>query len=318
MSVAERHLDNQASSAALRLHQPDYVRTTSRFTGLILLARPHQWIKNVFLLIPVVLSPELISVSLVLQAVAAASLFCVLSSAVYVINDLSDREADRLHPVKRGRPLAAGIVQPHEALLLAIGLVLIALPAAWQLGWAVASVCAIYLTMNLAYTFHFKHKPIIDVLIVAMCYVLRVYAGSYAIGIEPTIWLVNCTGFLALFIALAKRRDDVVKSLSSSHRTSLAGYNQTFLDGAIAITLGTLVVLYCVYTASPEVTARYQTDQLFMTIPFVVAGVLRYLQATIIEERSGEPTRFVLTDRFLLLSVMGWTATFLAIIYNVI
>ena len=157
---------------------------------------------------------------------------------------------------------------------------------------------------------------ILDVMIIALGFVLRVYAGGALIEVAPTVWILVCTGLLALFIALAKRRDDLAKGLGGEHRGSLAGYSTRFLGTAVAIVLGALVVSYVIYTTDSGNQERYGTDKLFMTTPFVIAAVLRYLQITIVEERSGSPTDIVLTDRFLILAALGWLATFGWLIYR--
>src|SRR5262249_44721661 len=157
---------------------------------------------------------------------------------------------------------------------------------------------------------------IVDVMVIALGFVLRVYAGGALVAVRPTVWIIACTMLLALFLALAKHRDDLVRGLAGEHRASLAGYNIRFLDTSIAIVLAALLVSYLLYTTAPENIARYHTDQLYVTAPFVVAGVLRYLQITLVEEGSGSPTQVLLTDRFLLVAVIGWIATFGWLIYG--
>jgi decaprenyl-phosphate phosphoribosyltransferase len=175
---------------------------------------------------------------------------------------------------------------------------------------------AIYFSINLLYSFRLKHVAILDVLIVAAGFVLRVDAGAAAIQVEPTVWIVVCTGLLALFLALAKRRDDLAKDLSEEHRPSLAGYSRRFIDQALAMILGALLVSYLIYTTDQTVIARYGTDKLYLTAPFVIAGVLRYLQITVVEERSGSPTDIALTDRFLIATMFGWVVVFGLLIYG--
>jgi hypothetical protein len=152
-------------------------------------------------------------------------------------------------------------------------------------------------------------------MLIAIGFVLRVYGGGCLIGVVPTVWIVACTLLLALFLALAKRRDDIVRGMEAGHRPSLAGYNAPFLDTAVAIVLAALLVCYLLYTTQPQNMARLHSDKLFLTVPFVIAGVLRYLQITIVEHRSGSPTRLAVTDRFLLLAILGWLVTFALLIY---
>jgi 4-hydroxybenzoate polyprenyltransferase len=238
--------------------------------------------------------------------------FCALSSAVYILNDWMDREADRKHPDKQHRPLAAGTVSPTTAGLTAVLLVAVALALALNLPGRFLAVAAIYLTSNFAYSLKLKQVSLIDVMLVAMGFVLRVEAGAALIRVEPSVWILTCTGLLALFLALAKRRDDIVKRLDGSHRSALAGYNKPFIDASITAVVGGLLVSYLIYTT----TATAQSPHLYVTAPFVVAGVLRYLQITLVEERSGSPTTLALTDRFLIVTVIGWIATYGYLLYG--
>ena len=284
--------------------------------ALLRLLRPRQWVKNAFVAAPLFFTPSAVSPASALTVAAGGLCFCVLSSAVYILNDYLDREVDRLHAQKRYRPLAAGTVSPAAALVV-MGLLTVAgLVGAFYLDFSFGLVGAAYYALNLSYSFGLKRVSILDAMIVALGFVLRVYAGGALIGVTPTVWIVVCTGLLALFVALAKRRDDIAKGLGGDHRASLSGYSTRFLDTAIAIVLGALVVSYIIYTTDIENRHRFGTDQLFITTPFVIAAVLRYLQITIVEERSGSPTDIVLTDRFLILSVLGWLATFAWLIYQ--
>lgn len=285
--------------------------------ALLRLMRPRQWVKNAFVGAPLFFTPPAWAPQPVAAVILTVLVFCLLSSAVYVINDYADREADRLHLVKCKRPIAAGQVAPGTALVL--GGLLVAAAAAVALTllpWAVTQFAVLYLALNLLYSFWLKHISLLDVLIVSAGFVLRVDAGAAAIDVDPTVWIVVCTGLLALFLALAKRRDDVAKVMSHDHRPSLAGYNLRFIDTALAMILGALLVSYLIYTTDSAVIARYGTDRLYLTAPFVIAGVLRYLQITLVEQRSGSPTDIALTDRFLIIAVLGWIIVFGALIYG--
>jgi 4-hydroxybenzoate polyprenyltransferase len=277
--------------------------------------RPRQWVKNAFVVAPLFFTPALVSPLSVLQVAAGVLCFCALSSAVYILNDYLDRESDRLHETKRHRPLAAGAVPPTAALGLMGALTIMAHAGAFALNLGFGLIAASYFALNLAYSCGLKRVSILDVLIIALGFVLRVYAGGALIGVSPTVWIIVCTGLLALFLALAKRRDDVAKGMGGDHRASLCGYSLQFLDTAVAIVLGALVVSYIIYTTDVANRDRFGTDQLFLTTPFVIAAVLRYLQVTIVEERSGSPTEIVLTDRFLIVAALGWVASFGWLIY---
>ena len=280
------------------------------------LLRPHQWVKNAFVAAPLFFTPAAMSPGAAAKVLAGVAGFCAVSSGVYVLNDYLDRAADRRHPHKRDRPLAAGSVDARAALGLMGGLAVGGLAGAGLLSAGFTLIVAAYLALNVAYSAGLKRLAIIDVMSVALGFVLRVYAGGALIGVEPTVWIVACTMLLALFIALAKRRDDVVKGLDEEHRESLAGYSRRFLDTSLAVVLSALLVSYLLYTTQPENMARLGTDRLYLTVPFVIAGVLRYLQITLVEERSGAPTTVMLTDRFLLVTVFGWVAAFAWLIYG--
>jgi 4-hydroxybenzoate polyprenyltransferase len=291
-------------------------RRGAALPALIRLLRPHQWVKNAFVAAPLFFTPSRLDADAVGRVALGVLAFCAVSSAVYVLNDAVDRDADRRHPTKRFRPLAAGTVGLPLALAAMAVLLLLGVALGLALPAGFLAVLVVYLAINLSYSFFLKRLAIVDVMVIALGFVLRVYAGGALVEVRPTVWIIACTMLLALFLALAKRRDDLVKGLAGEHRASLAGYNVRFLDTSIAIVLAALLVSYLLYTAAPENTARYHTDQLYVTAPFVFAGVLRYLQITLVEERSGSPTQVVLTDRFLLVAVLGWIATFGWLIYG--
>jgi decaprenyl-phosphate phosphoribosyltransferase len=285
--------------------------------AFIRLVRPRQWVKNAFIVAPLFFTPSAWTKTQSVAVLLTVIVFCLLSSTVYVVNDYADREADRLHPEKKKRPIASGEISAAGAVgIAAVLFAAAAILAITLLPHAVVVVAAIYFAINLLYSFWLKHVSILDVLIVAAGFVLRVDAGAGAIAVEPTVWIVICTGLLALFLALAKRRDDLAKDLSETHRPSLAGYNRRFIDQALAMILGALLVSYLIYTTDQSVIARYGTDKLYLTAPFVIAGVLRYLQITVVEERSGSPTDIALTDRFLIVTMLGWVVVFGLLIYR--
>ncbi len=283
---------------------------------LVALMRPHQWVKNAFVAAPLFFTPSALNVDTATAVLLGMLCFCALSSAVYILNDAMDREADRLHPEKRRRPLAAGTVPLGAALALMVGLIVGGLGVATTLSMPFAAIALLYLLINALYSLKLKDVSIVDVLLVSLGFVLRVYGGAELIHVLPSVWIIVCTGLLALFLALAKRRDDLVKQLDTDHRTALRGYTKPFIDTSITAVLGGLLVSYLIYTTDPAVMARIGSPHLYLTTPFVIAGVLRYLQITLVEERSGSPTVLALTDRFLVVTVVGWIATFAALIYG--
>jgi decaprenyl-phosphate phosphoribosyltransferase len=284
--------------------------------AVLRLLRPHQWLKNVFVAAPLFFTPEKLTAAMAGRVGAGLIAFCAVSSAVYIFNDLLDREADRAHPVKRRRPLAAGTVGLPTALAVMAALLAAGLGLAVWLAPSFAAAVGLYLLINIGYSLGLKRQSIVDVMAIALGFVLRVYAGGMLIEVRPTVWIIACTMLLALFLALAKRRDDLVKGIGDEHRQSLAGYSLRFVDTSIAVVLSALLVSYLLYTAAPENIHRYHTDQLYWTVPFVIAGILRYLQITLVEERSGSPTMVALTDRFLAIAVLGWIGVFAWLIYG--
>jgi len=282
---------------------------------IIRLLRPKQWIKNGFVAAPLFFTPEKVNAASVLEVLTGFAVFCMVASAVYCLNDLRDAEGDRNHPIKKDRPIASGAIPPSTAMVLMVLLLAggVAL-AAWRVP-EILWVIAAYFATNIAYTLHLKHIAILDVMIVAFGFVLRVEAGALIIGIAPSAWILIVTGLLALFIALAKRRDDLVRDLDAEHRKSLDGYTLPFLDGSLMAVLSTLLVSYLIFTTDQAVMARLGSEQLYFTGPFVIAGLLRYPQLTVVYERSGSPTDLVYGDSALQFSVAGWLAAFVWLLY---
>ncbi|MCG8546096.1 MAG: UbiA prenyltransferase family protein [Alphaproteobacteria bacterium] len=242
--------------------------------------------------------------------------FCFVSSAVYCFNDFRDFEADKEHPVKRGRPLPSGQVAPAGALVLAVLLVVVGMALiAWRTPGAVTIVAA-YLVINLCYSLGLKRVSIVDVLLISIGFVLRVDAGAAAIDVAATPWIQICAGLLALFIALAKRRDDLVRELGAEHRESLRGYSKQYLDVSLTVVMAALLVSYLIFTVDDGAMERLGSDKIYLTVPFVVAGLLRYLQVTLVEQRSGSPTELLFKDVFLVTAVVGWVLCYVVIIYT--
>ncbi len=279
------------------------------------LARPKHWVKNAFVAAPLFFTPSALSWASTVTVVQAVLAFSLIASAIYAFNDWMDRDADRLHPEKRRRPIASGAVAPQAALVFAALLLLAGGALAWHLPPGFGTILAFYAVLNIAYSLGLKNISLLDVLVIAISFVLRVEAGAAAIAVVPTVWILVCTGLLALFLALAKRRDDLTSDLDAAHRKSLAGYNLPFIDTAIAVVLGALLVGYLMYTTDDAVLRKFGTERLYMTAPFVVAGILRYLQIALVEKRSGSPTEIALSDRFLIVCVLGWLAVFGYLIY---
>lgn len=280
------------------------------------LMRPHHWIKSGFVAAPLFFTPSVVTWPTIGQVALGILAWSFVASAVYILNDWKDREADRLHPTKKNRPLAAGTVSSTMALILLVSLLLSSVVFSLFLGAGYALCLGLYFLINLAYSHSLKHIAIVDVMCIAMGFVLRVLAGAAIIAVAPSPWIIILTGLLALFLGFAKRRDDVVKALGNDHRKALDGYSRSFIDTVLAMTMGTSLVSYLIYTTDEQVMERLHSTHLYYTAPFVIFAMLRYLQITMVEERSGSPTLVVLTDKPILVAGMGWLLTFGGLIYK--
>jgi 4-hydroxybenzoate polyprenyltransferase len=284
--------------------------------AFFLALRPRHWAKNVFVFAALVFAGRLEDPASVLRVCAAFVVFCVLSSAVYLINDVRDREADRLHPHKRRRPIAAGEIAPATASAASVVLAVSALVAAFGLSHGLGVVASAYLVLNLAYSFGLKRVVILDVMMVAAGFLMRALAGAVVIDVAISQWLVLCTGLLALFLGFVKRRQEIT-SMDGESLTCpiLKEYSLPFLDQMIAIVTGATVVAYSLYAFSPEVAAKLGTQHMGVTIPFVLFGIFRYLY--LVHQRGvGEnPTVVVLTDLPLVVDVTLWGAAVVVALY---
>jgi len=284
-----------------------------RLSTLFHLLRPRQWIKNAFVVAPLFFSAAHWTLQSVKDVSLGVVVFCLLSSAIYIFNDIFDRKADQLHSTKKHRPLASGAVSLSTAWILFTLLSLVGINLAFFLGGSFLWFALGYYILQIFYCFWLKHISLIDVVVISLGFVLRVLAGAALIATTPTPWIIIMTTLLALFQGLAKRRDDLVREVDGSHRPSLRGYNKHFLDVSISVILGSLLVAYLIFTTDQFVIARFGTENLFYTTPLVILGILRYLQITLVEEKSGSPTEIVLRDRFLILSILGWIISFVLV-----
>lgn len=287
----------------------------------IRIIRPHQWIKNLFVFIPMFFGGSLTDTHDITASLLAFLAFCCISSSVYCCNDIIDVEADRRHDIKRSRPIASGAVSIPQAIMLMIvmlalgtGLVF-CIDSNTQLH--TASVIASYYIMNILYCLRLKQYAIIDVCIIATGFVLRILAGGFATEISISHWLILMTFLLTLFLAFAKRRDDVLRmnKTGEAPRKNTSRYNLTFINQAITITASVTLVCYIMYTVSPEVIARFHSDYIYLTSIYVILGLLRYIQIAVVDEQSGDPTKAIIYDRFTQLIIVLWGLTFMFIIY---
>ncbi len=292
--------------------------TGSQAAGLIRSLRPDQWTKNLIVFAALIFARQLLDPAAVALASAAFLIFCLLSGAVYLINDVSDREADRQHPLKSGRPIASGALPVSTALLAAVVLSVIALSAAFWLRPLFGLTAAGYLALFVLYTRALKHVVILDVMSIAIGFVLRAVAGGLVIGVPISDWLLVCTILLALFLGLAKRRHEItlLDVGAKGHRPILEEYDPYLLDQMIAVVAAATLVAYIIYCASPETHQSFGTNLLVLTTPFPIYGLFRYLYLVHRKQGGGSPSEMLLLDRPLLSCVALWGATVVVIIYR--
>jgi 4-hydroxybenzoate polyprenyltransferase len=285
---------------------------------LLLSLRPAQWSKNLLVFAGLLFGRRLFDAASVLDAVSAFAVFCVLSGVVYLVNDIADRESDRQHPLKAQRPIASGALPVPIAAGIACALGAGGLVAAYAIGPTFAAVAAAYLGLQIMYSFPLKHIVIIDVLTIAVGFVLRAVGGAVAVHVEISHWLLVCTILLALFIALAKRRHEIVLLAggAANHRPILGEYSAYLLDQMIGVVTASTLISYVFYTISPETQAKFGTAWLGLTIPFPLYGIFRYLYLVHQREGGGSPADLLLTDRPLLACVALWALTVALIIYH--
>jgi 4-hydroxybenzoate polyprenyltransferase len=292
----------------------------ARPVALSLLAslRPSQWTKNLIIFGALGLGQRLFDLRSLLYATAAFAIFCALSGVVYLINDIADREADRRHPVKMHRPIASGALPVPVAVGAALVLAVVALGSAFALRPMVGVVAAVYLGLLALYSGPLKHIVIIDVLTIAVGFVLRAAAGAVAIDVPISHWLYVLTILLALFLALSKRRHELVllADRATGHRKILEEYSPYLLDQMISVVTASTLLAYAFYTVSPETVAKFGTDRLGLTLPFPLYGIFRYLYLVHQKEGGGSPAEMLLTDRPLLVCVALWAVTVAVIIYG--
>jgi 4-hydroxybenzoate polyprenyltransferase len=286
--------------------------------GAVLVSlRPRQWVKNLFVFAGLVFGHRLFTAS-VWPALGAFAIFCALSGAIYLLNDAADREKDRLHPKKRLRPIAAGRLPLRVAFGVAVALIAAGLVAGARLSTGFLLVAAAYVVLLAAYSAWLKHIVIVDVLTVAVGFVLRALAGTLAIDVAISGWLLICTILIALFLALGKRRHEylTLEGEAARHRPILGEYSAGLLDQMIAVVTASTVTAYALYTMSPETVAKFHTQLLPATLPFVLYGIFRYLYLLYRRQLGGNPSELFLNDRALLVNTLCWVATVLLIIYG--
>ena len=288
--------------------------------NLTRLIRPHQWVKNLVVLLPVFFGGALLHIESVYAGLVTALCFSFAASSIYCLNDIVDVEDDRQHPVKCHRPMASGAISIPQGYTLMFLMFILSMLSTFLLRQSqleTASVILFYWLLNIAYCLKLKQYAIIDVCVVSFGFVLRILAGGYATSIHLSKWIVLMTFLLMLFLSFAKRRDDVVRMNETGHapRQNTIRYNLTFINQAITITSSVTLVCYIMYTVSPETIQNFHTDYLYLTSVFVLVGLLRYIQIAVVDKRSGDPTKVMLHDRFMQFVVLAFGLAFLFIIY---
>lgn len=283
----------------------------------IKLLRPKDWAKNAFLFIPLFFAGEISNLDKIYQVLLGFVAFSFIASSIYILNDYRDIEDDRKHPIKSKRPLASGAVSKIPALIIA-GLLL---AGGFALGWIIRDkflfVLAIYFLINIGYSFGLKTIPILDIFLLAAGFVLRVKAGSVIALIPLSEWIIIMVFLLALFMAIGKRRDDVLIKLKSGEdmRKSVKGYNLEFMNTLLALVCAVIIVAYFMYTMAPETIEKIGTHRLYYTCLFVIAGIMRYLQIIFVTADSGSPTKILYKDLFIKITLLLWIASYIGIIY---
>lgn len=280
------------------------------------LMRIHQWVKNMFVFLPLFFSGKLFEFNLLKESIIGFLIFSFIASSIYIINDYVDIEKDKKHPEKKNRPLASGVIPKNNALILFLLLLIISVVLCFFLGTLkVGILVAIYFFMNIAYSFKLKQIAILDVMIIAFGFLLRVLVGGYMTGIIITDWTILLVFDLALILALGKRRGELANAeLEGVTRKSLDGYNLNFLNSALSVTCTVAVMCYLMFILSPETQLKFH-HYIIYTFIFVFAAVLRYMQQTFVYMRTESPTKLIFKDVFLQILIFFWGISYVLLIY---
>lgn len=279
--------------------------------ALVRLARPHQWIKNGFVLVGLLFGHAWHDALLVREVLLAFAGFCLVASGIYAFNDLRDREADRVHPRKRSRPLASGTLTPAAGAAFAVVLIAAGLGVGFSVSMQAGALMLAYVVLNVAYSLGLKHVAILDVFIIAAGFMLRLLVGTVGVGIPPSPWLLVCGLMVTIFLGFAKRRAELIalSDAGGEHRPVLDDYSAPLLDNMIAVSAAAVIVSYSLYTVSPETVRLHGTDRLIYTLPFVLYGIFRYMHRLHRRGGGGDPAWDLIHDPHLVLAAAGWLAT---------
>lgn len=287
------------------------------FSAIVKLIRPTQWLKNFIVLAALIFAGSITDHQKTITALIALVVFCLLSSGMYVFNDIIDREKDKQHPIKKMRPLASGTIKIGTAVMISIVLLVVGLGIGWMINYPFFIIAVSFVLFNLLYSVFLKNIVIVDVMSIAISFVLRAYAGAFAISVPASKWLIINTLLLALFLGFGKRRHELLllEEGASNHRKILDKYSPYLLDQLIGVVTPAVVVMYMLYSFSSEVSTKLGTENLFLTIPFVVYGIFRYLYLIHKEEKGGSPTKVLITDLPILATVILWILTVILVLY---
>jgi len=285
---------------------------------LFLSLRPKHWVKNLFMFAALIFSRNLFRIEMLLEVVVGVAVFCAVSSSIYLINDIVDLEEDKHHPDKCARPLPSGKLTKEAALATSVMLVLAGMPVAFRMNATFGFIVLLYFIMNLLYSVYLKRIVIIDVMIIAGGFVLRVLGGAAIIDVETSSWFILCTLFISLFLGFGKRRQELLllEERANDHREVLAHYSTYFLDQMILIVTSSTLLCYTLYTSSPETVRKFGTTDLIYTTPFVVYGIFRYLYLVHQKKGGSSPTNIMLTDIPLIVTVLLWIMVCIFILYR--
>jgi 4-hydroxybenzoate polyprenyltransferase len=284
---------------------------------LILAMRPHQWVKNIVIFAPIIFSQNIFHWEMLGRIIAAFLLFCSYSGCVYIINDMLDMETDKKHPLKRLRPIASGKLARSTAILGIAAILGGALPLGWFISRSFFMIASLYLIVQLAYSYILKKVVILDAFSIAAGFVLRVIAGAEVIRVPISSWLLICTMLLSLFLALSKRRHELIllEGDAVNHRSILKEYNPYLLDQMIAVVTSATVIAYALYTVAPETVQKFHTSRLIYSVPFVLYGIFRYLYLIHRRNMGGSPEKVLIADKPLLLNVIIYGLVIIMILY---
>lgn len=282
----------------------------------LILLRPHHYIKNLFIFLPLFFTGQVIVIDKSLIALLSFISFSLSASAVYIFNDYNDIQDDKKHPLKKNRPLASGSIKPKPALLLMIFLFILSFSLMAYVSIKALIILFLYVALNIIYSLGLKKISLVDITIIAIGFVLRLFVGSFAYNEDLKIWIVIMTFLLALFIALAKRRDDILifKNYKKQTRKSIIGYNIKLIDSSMVFMSAVIVVAYIQFSTSAHTIIKFG-ENLYLTSFYVIFGIMRYMQITFVENRSGSPVEILLSDKITIINLILWLLSFAWIIY---